>query len=34
MGQKMRDVIRSRDTHAHAHTHTERLCPYMGRFIL
>lgn len=29
MGQKIKDIIRSRNTH----THAVCLCPYMGRFI-
>lgn len=35
MGQKIKDIIRSRTTHSQAHTHTHSgcLCPYMGRFI-
>lgn len=31
MGQKIKDIIRSRNTHTH--THAACLCPYMGRFI-
>lgn len=34
MGQKMKDIIRSRNTHTHSHTQVVCLYPYMGRFIL
>ncbi len=34
MGQKIKVIIRSRNTHTDRHTYAGCLCPYMGRFIL